>query len=175
MWWRPALSSSHQKLKEARNRHVLRVLEGNMALWGFRLKDSRIVRNTFLVFSGTKFVVFCYCSPKKLTQCLLASWDCCEAQRRKIQQCFRNGQMQTRVQCRQTIGKSCGDIWASLITQTVKKPPAVQEMQVQSLGGEDPLEDGVATCSCYSILAWRIPVDRGAWQAIVHGVTKSQT
>ena len=146
-----------------------------MALWGFRLKDSRIVRNTFLVFSGTKFVVFCYCSPKKLTQCLLASWDCCEAQRGKIQQCFRNGQMQTRVQCRQTIGKSCGDIWASLITQTVKKPPAVQEMQVGSLGGEDPLEDGVATCSYYSILAWRIPVDRGAWQAIVHGVTNSWT
>ena len=64
--------------------HVLRVLEGNVALWGFRLKASRIVRNTFLVFSGTKFVVFCYCSPKKLTQCLLASWDCCEAQRGKI-------------------------------------------------------------------------------------------
>ena len=93
----------------------------------------------------------------------------------KFQQCFRNGQMQTRVQCRQTIGKSCGDIWASLITQTVKKPSAVQEMQVQSLGGEDPLEEGVATCSCYSILAWRIPVDRGAWQAIVHGVTNSWT
>ena len=33
--------------------------------------------------------------------------------------------------------------------------PAVQEMQVQSLGGEDPLEKGMATQS--SILAWRIP------------------
>ena len=26
-----------------------------------------------------------------------------------------------------------------------------------------------------SILAWKIPVDRGAWWATVHGVTKSQT
>ena len=41
------------------------------------------------------------------------------------------------------------------------------------LGLEDPLEEGRATHS--SILAWRIPMDRGAWQAIVHGVTKSQT
>ena len=32
---------------------------------------------------------------------------------------------------------------------------------------------GIATHS--SILAWRIPVDRGAWQAIVHGVVKSRT
>ena len=35
------------------------------------------------------------------------------------------------------------------------------------------LEEGMATHS--SIFAWRIPMDRGAWQAIVHGVTKSQT
>ena len=39
------------------------------------------------------------------------------------------------------------------------------------LGWEDPLEEGVATHS--SILAWRIPMDRGAWQATVHRVTKS--
>ena len=37
----------------------------------------------------------------------------------------------------------------------VKNPPAVQEKQVQSLGQEDPLEKGMATCS--SILAWEIP------------------
>ena len=49
----------------------------------------------------------------------------------------------------------------------------LQEMQVQSLGHEDPLEEGMATHS--SILAWRIPVDRGAWGATVHGVAKSQT
>ena len=48
-----------------------------------------------------------------------------------------------------------------------------QDMQVQSLGGEDPLEEGMATHS--SILAWRIPMDRGAWQAAVLGVVKSQT
>ena len=44
---------------------------------------------------------------------------------------------------------------------------------VQSLGWEDLLEEGTATHS--SILAWRIPMDRGAWKAIVHGVTDSQT
>ena len=47
------------------------------------------------------------------------------------------------------------------------------ETWVQSLGWEDPLEDGMATHS--SILAWRIPMDRGAWQVIVHAVTKSLT
>ena len=45
--------------------------------------------------------------------------------------------------------------WASLVAQMVKKMPAVQESQVQSLGGEDPLEKGMATH--LSILAWRIP------------------
>ena len=40
-------------------------------------------------------------------------------------------------------------------------------------GWEDPLEEGMAIHS--SILVWRIPVDRGAWQATVHGVTKSET
>ena len=51
----------------------------------------------------------------------------------------------------------------------VKNPPAKQETQVQSLGGEDPLEKEMASHS--SILA----VDRGAWWATVHTITKSQT
>ena len=59
------------------------------------------------------------------------------------------------------------------MAQTVKNPPAMQETWVESLGWEDPLDEGMATYS--SILAWRIPVDRGAWWATVHGVTKSQT
>ena len=59
------------------------------------------------------------------------------------------------------------------MAQTVKKLPAMGQTQVQFLGWEDPLEEGMATH--YSILAWRIPMDRGAWQARVHGVTKSQT
>ena len=46
-------------------------------------------------------------------------------------------------------------------------------MWVRSLGWEDPLEEGMATHS--SILAWRIPMDRGAWRATVHRVTKSHT
>ena len=45
--------------------------------------------------------------------------------------------------------------WASLVAQIVKNLPAVQETWVQSLGWEDPLEEGMATHS--SILAWRIP------------------
>ena len=37
----------------------------------------------------------------------------------------------------------------------IKKPPAVQETHVQSLGQEDPLEKGMATN--FSVLTWRIP------------------
>ena len=44
------------------------------------------------------------------------------------------------------------------------------EIQVPSLGQDDPLEKEMAT-HC-SILAWEIPMDRGAWQATVHGVKK---
>ena len=46
--------------------------------------------------------------------------------------------------------------WASLVAQLVKDPLAMQETWVQSLGCEDPLEEGTATHS--SILAWRIPL-----------------
>ena len=53
----------------------------------------------------------------------------------------------------------------------VKNLPAMQQTWVQSLGQEDPLEEGMATHS--SILAWRIPMDRGAWWATIHKVTKS--
>ena len=53
---------------------------------------------------------------------------------------------------------------ASLVAQTVKNLPAVQETQVQFLDWEDPLEKGVAPHS--SILAWRISMDRGFWWAI---------
>ena len=63
--------------------------------------------------------------------------------------------------------------WAAIVAQLVKSLPAMPETCVRSLGWEDPLENGLATNS--SILAWRIPMDRGAWQAIVHGVAKSQT
>ena len=42
--------------------------------------------------------------------------------------------------------------------------------RVQPLGGEDPLEEGMVTHS--SVLAQRIPMNRGAWRATVHRVTK---
>ena len=54
-----------------------------------------------------------------------------------------------------------------------KNPPAMWETWVQSLGWEDPLEKGMVTHS--SIFAWGIPMDRGAWQATVHGVAKGRT
>ena len=63
--------------------------------------------------------------------------------------------------------------WASLVAQLVKNPPTMRETWLRSLGWEDPLEEGMATHS--SILAWRIPVDRGAWRVAVHVVTNSQT
>ena len=49
----------------------------------------------------------------------------------------------------------------------VKNLPAMQETWVRSLGWEDPPEKGIAT--------WRISMDRGAWWAIVYGITKSWT
>ena len=53
-------------------------------------------------------------------------------------------------------------MWASLVAQTVKNPPAMQEMWVQSLGPEDPMEKEMATHS--SVLAWRIPwTEKPGW------------
>ena len=51
-------------------------------------------------------------------------------------------------------------MWASLMAQLVKNPPAMWGSWVRSLGWEDPLEEGMAVHS--SILAWRISMDRGA-------------
>ena len=59
------------------------------------------------------------------------------------------------------------------MAQTVKNLPAMRETWAPFLGWENPLEEGRATH--YSILAWRIPMDRGAWQATGHGVAKSRT
>ena len=60
-----------------------------------------------------------------------------------------------------------------LVAWTVKCLPTMPETQVQSLGWEDPLEKEMAIHS--STLAWKNPMDRGAWWAAVHGVTKSRT
>ena len=62
--------------------------------------------------------------------------------------------------------------WASLVAQMVKNLPAMRETWVQSLGWEDPLEEGMAVHS--GILGWRVPMDRGAWWATVMG-SQSQT
>ena len=72
-------------------------------------------------------------------------------------------------------GRSSGEGigWAFLVAQSVKNPPAMWETWVRSLGWEDPLEEGMATHS--TSLAWRNPMDRGAWQAVVQGVAKSWT
>ena len=57
-----------------------------------------------------------------------------------------------------------------MVARMVRNLLAMWETWVQSLGWEDSLKEGMATHS--SILAWRIPMDRGAWWAAVHGVTK---
>ena len=57
-------------------------------------------------------------------------------------------------------------------SEMVKNLPAMQETQFRSLRREDLLEKGMAIHS--SILAWKIP-DTGAWQATIHGVSKSRT
>ena len=56
------------------------------------------------------------------------------------------------------------------MAQLAKNLPAMWETWIQSLGWEDPLEVGMATHS--SLLARRISMDRGAWWAAVHKVTK---
>ena len=69
------------------------------------------------------------------------------------------------------LGRSAGEgtgyslqySWSPPVAQKVKNPPAMWETWFQSLGWEDPLEKGMAIHS--SILAWRIPMDRGAWWA----------
>ena len=60
----------------------------------------------------------------------------------------------------------------SLVAQLVKNLPTMQEIQVQSLGGEDPLEKEMATHS--SIFAWKNQWTEDPW-ATVHGVAKSWT
>ena len=64
-------------------------------------------------------------------------------------------------------------VWASLLTQTVKNPPAMLETRVQPLDQEGPLEKGMATHS--SILAWRVPctekpggLQSMGWQRVGH-------
>ena len=65
--------------------------------------------------------------------------------------------------------------WASQVALMVKHPPTIQEieeMRVQSLGWEDPLEKGIAV---HFSICLENSMDRGAWQATFHRVKKSQT
>ena len=59
------------------------------------------------------------------------------------------------------------------LAQMAKNPPTMWETWARSLGWENPVEEGMATHS--SIFAWRIPMERGAWRATVHGVAKGRT
>ena len=61
---------------------------------------------------------------------------------------------------------------SSLVAQSVKNLPAVQETRGQSLDWEDPLEKEMATHSFYP--CWKNLMDSGASWATVHGVAKSQ-
>ena len=66
-----------------------------------------------------------------------------------------------------------GQCWGFPGGSAVKKPPAMQETWVWSLGWKDPLEEGMAIHS--SILAWRILMYKGAWWETVHGVGRQST
>ena len=63
--------------------------------------------------------------------------------------------------------------WSSLVAQMVKNLPAMQNTCVLSLDWEDTVKERMVTHS--SILAWRIPKDKGAWQVTVLGVAQSRT
>ena len=63
--------------------------------------------------------------------------------------------------------------WSSLVAQMVKNLPAMRNTCVLSLDWEDTVKERMVTHS--SILAWRIPKDKGAWQVTVHGVAQSRT
>ena len=71
------------------------------------------------------------------------------------------------------LGEDLCTFWSFPGGSAVKNLPAMQEMQVQFLGQEDPLEEEMATCS--SILAVKIPWKKEPSGATVHGVTKNQT
>ena len=61
----------------------------------------------------------------------------------------------------QSVGYPPQYSWAYLVAQMEKNLCAIRETWGPSLGPEDPLEEGTATYP--SVLAWRIPMDRGAW------------
>ena len=64
-------------------------------------------------------------------------------------------------------------VWASLVAQLIKNLPAIWKTWFRSLGWEDPLGGGHSSALHYSCL--ENPMDRGVWQATVHGVAKSWT
>ena len=68
------------------------------------------------------------------------------------------------------ISKIYFNCFISPVAKMVKNPPAMWEAWVWSLGWEDLLEEVTAAHS--SILAWKIPMDKGTWQATTHGGRK---
>ena len=64
-------------------------------------------------------------------------------------------------------------VWASLVAQTVKNLPAMQETQVWFLSQEDPLEKGIDNPLQYSCL--ENSMDRGVWWTTVHGAAENWT
>ena len=90
----------------------------------------------------------------------------------KIVQSYRNLPFTKVASVATSFGHTYLTSRASLVAQTVKNLPAMQETWVHPLGWEDPLEMGMATHS--SILVWEIPWTRGVWQATVHGGHKEE-
>ena len=120
----------------------------------FLLPKFRAIISGQLNHTNTSFLPFTDdCSP---TMGLL-QWYLSEYTGREIQCRYRAPRFATTIQG--IVSKLCNGlrvlIFASLVAQLVKNPPAMRETWVQPLSWEDPLEKGKATHS--SILAWRVP------------------
>ena len=90
--------------------------------------------------------------------------DCVMPRKLREEMRCKNGILRVQILSIWAEGWFCsmhGHFRASLVAQMVGNPPVMRETWIQLLGWEDPLEEGIATPS--STLAWRIPIDRGAW------------
>ena len=130
-----------------------------MDVFGYTWKNIRTTEHFFFFFWQRGTILSSYLE----TLSLQWSWDSGQAE----------PELRVGGAWRQ-IGSCQAVVGVTLVSQTGKNLPAMQETWVRSLGWEDPLEKGVATCS--SILGWRIPwSEEPSRLYIVHGVSNNWT
>ena len=140
----------------------LQRLGGILSKEGFRFTQFRSRVTSLIQHSKHLLSAYCVCSGKQNRQKSLPLWSLYSDRRetRKWNKAY--------VALEQVVSAL-----VSLVAQTVKNLPAMQETWVWSLGRKDPLEKGMATHS--SVPAWKSSTDREMWWATVHGVPKSRT